>query len=100
MDPFRRRCIGELLLILVVVFWLWYILLIEERWRLTLSMVERLALTLGIAGPREEEVQSQAVVQEQDLNEEPVPRVESPEVEIFLTQPSSSRRRPREEQEQ
>jgi hypothetical protein len=36
MDPFRRRYIGELLLVLVVVFWLWYILLIEERWRLSL----------------------------------------------------------------
>jgi hypothetical protein len=32
MDPFRRQCICELLLVLVVVFWLWYILLIEERW--------------------------------------------------------------------
>jgi hypothetical protein len=63
-------------------------------------MAERLALTLGIVGPREEEVQSQAVVQEQDLNEEPAPRTESQEVEIFLTQPPSSRRRPREEQEQ
>jgi hypothetical protein len=51
----------------------------------TLSMAERLALTLGIASPREEEVQSQAVAQEQDLNEEPAPRVESPEVEILLT---------------
>jgi hypothetical protein len=50
----------------------------------TLSMAERLALTLGIAGPREEEVQLQAVVQEQDLNEEPAPRTESPEVEILL----------------
>jgi hypothetical protein len=63
-------------------------------------MAECLALTLGIGGPREEEVQSQAVVQEQDLNEEPTPRTELPEVEIFLTQPPSSRRRPREEQEQ
>jgi hypothetical protein len=63
-------------------------------------MVERLALTLGIAGPMEEEVQSQAVVQEQDLNEEPTPHTKSPKVEILLTQPSSSRRRPREEQEQ
>jgi hypothetical protein len=63
-------------------------------------MAERLALTLGIAGPKEEEVQSQAVVQEQDLNEEPAPCTESPEVEILLTQPPSSRRRPREEQEQ
>jgi hypothetical protein len=48
-------------------------------------MAERLALTLGIAGPREEEVQSQAVVREQDLNEELAPRVESPEVEILVT---------------
>jgi hypothetical protein len=63
-------------------------------------MAERLALTLGIAGPREEEVQSQAIVQEQDLNEEPAPRTESPEVEILLIQPPSSRRHPREEQEQ
>jgi hypothetical protein len=63
-------------------------------------MAERLELTLGIAGPREEEVQSQAVVQEQDLNKEPTPRTESPEVKILLTQPPSSRRRPREEQEQ
>jgi hypothetical protein len=63
-------------------------------------MAERLALTLGIVGPREEEVQSQAVVQEQDLNEEPALRTESPEVEILLTQPPSSRWCPREEQEQ
>jgi hypothetical protein len=62
--------------------------------------MDPLALTLGIAGPREEEVQSQAVVQEQDLNEEPAPRAKSLEVEILLTQPASSRRRPREEQEQ
>jgi hypothetical protein len=62
-------------------------------------MAEHLALTLGIPNPREEEVQSQAVVQEQDLNEEPVLRTESPEVEILLIQPSSSRRRPREERE-
>jgi hypothetical protein len=57
-------------------------------------MAECLALILGIAGPKEEEVQSQAVVQEQDLNEEPAPRTESSEIEILLTQPSSSRRRP------
>ena len=64
----------------------------------TLSMAKRLELTLGLAGPSDEEVQSQAVVQEQDLNVEPTPRAESPEVEILLTQPSTSRRRPREEQ--
>jgi hypothetical protein len=63
-----------------------------------LSMAERLELTLGLAGPPDEEVQSQAAVQEQDLNAEPAPRTESPEVEILLTQPSTSRRRPREGQ--
>ena len=54
-------------------------------------MVDRLELILGLADSREVEVQSQAVVQDQDFNEEPVPCIDSPEVEILLTQPSASR---------